>query len=168
MIQNRINPLEYLRAECRLSRFVPYPPQAKIHMSNHVVPCECGQGIPVRISQGGQTTSCPKCHSQVAIPALGVLKTFPVAEVAESIDESNKSGNTCSSCGQRATRSCTRCGKFCCENHTKKIYFEGRTYHFSGKQICEECANSDAGCLTIIVVFSMIVVITFLIFLATR
>ena len=53
-------------------------------MAKYLLPCECGQGVPVDASQAGQLVTCP-CGKQLEVPTLrGIRELAP----AEGIDDS--------------------------------------------------------------------------------
>lgn len=65
--------------------------------------------------------------------------------------------NQCYSCGAPATRSCTYCGKFCCEDHVT------RSHAIKGAgTVCAACASSSwIWFLVVLVVASVIVLIVY-------
>lgn len=52
-------------------------------MTKHLIPCECGQQLPVSLGQAGETVACP-CGRSVEVPTLRRLREMPVAGDAEA------------------------------------------------------------------------------------
>ncbi len=46
----------------------------------YLLPCSCGQQVPVAASQAGGTVVCEACQATIEAPRLGELRELPVAE----------------------------------------------------------------------------------------
>jgi hypothetical protein len=50
--------------------------------AKYLLPCECGEHQPVTTAQAGETITCPRCGTQVDVPALGLMKHLEPADAA--------------------------------------------------------------------------------------
>lgn len=46
----------------------------------YLLPCSCGQTVPVGASQAGGTVRCGACEASLEVPRLGELRDLPTAE----------------------------------------------------------------------------------------
>jgi hypothetical protein len=82
--------------------------------------------------------SCRECQGKVSTEAESCPHCgCPVSERKSPYSEPVDAGPKCYSCGDSATRACTRCGAMCCEQH---ITWWGSPYKNYGAT-CSSCAS---------------------------
>ena len=47
-----------------------------------LLPCSCGNSIPIETTQAGQTIECPACQLQLEVPSYSQIKKLPLEESA--------------------------------------------------------------------------------------
>jgi len=63
-------------------------------MAQYLLPCSCGQSIPISPRQAGQEVDCPACQQTLKIPTLGAIKQLPLAEGTLAAPTAREAGST--------------------------------------------------------------------------